>query len=164
MLKNGKLFGKVNLFDAAIIILVLILVIVGISKFKIFDSTVDSNSSGKIKYTVLINDVRDYTIKALQSGDIVYDTTTDINIGKITNIESRNAKTIKSLASGQAIVAENPYRKDIILTIETPGSNTNNGYFANKSIELKVGSEKKIETLYTMSMGKISSIEYVEGE
>ena len=62
----------------------------------------------------------------------------------------------------KTIVAENPYKKDIILTIETPGSSTNNAFFANKSVELKVGSEKTIETLYTTTLAKVRSITYSE--
>ena len=70
----------------------------------------------------------------------------------------------KSMVDGTVKVVENPYKKDVILTIETPGTVTDLGYFANKSIELKVGSEKNIETLYATTIGKIGSIAYSEGE
>ncbi|MBQ9313864.1 MAG: DUF4330 domain-containing protein [Clostridia bacterium] len=164
MIKDGKLFGKINLFDALIIILILVMIIAGVSKFRTFNKAVESNSSGKITYTVVIGNVRSYSLSAFQSGDSVFDSLTDINIGKIVNVESRNAQIIRSLSNGKTIIAENPYKKDIILTIETPGSSTNSSYFANKSVELKVGSEKNIETLYTTTLGKIGSIKYTEGE
>ena len=162
MLKNGKLFGKINLFDALIVLLIVILILVGTLKFKTFDKAVDSNSNGKIIYTFLINNVRNYTLNAFQSGDSVFDSLTDINIGKIINVEAQNARIIKSLENGKTIIAENPYKNDVILTIETPGSDTNNAYYANKSVELKVGSEKKIETRYATSSGRIGSIKYID--
>lgn len=164
MIKNGKLFGKINLFDAIILFLVIILLFVGALKFITFNKAVDSNSSGKIVYTFIINNVRDYTLNSFVSGDTVFDSLTNVNIGTIVNVESSDAKIIKALSSGKTLVANNPYRKDIILTIETPGSSTNNAFFANRSIELKVGSEKNIETLYSTSNGRIGSIIYTEAE
>lgn len=164
MIKDGKLFGKINLFDAAILILVLALIIAGISKFKTFNKTVDASELGSITYTLEIYNVRDYTLSAFQSGDTVYDSGTNVNIGTIKNIEAVPAQTVKTLVDGSTKILENEYKKDIILTIETPGSATVNGYYANKTIELKVDSEKEIETLYAITFGKITSINYSEKE
>lgn len=164
MFKDGKLFGKINLFDFAIVVLVIILIIAGATKFKTFDKTVDASAMGKIQYTFLIKDVRSYTADALVSGDIVFDSATNINIGTITNVKKEPAKVTKSLADGSTKIFENEYKNDVILTIETPGTMSNTGYFANKSIELKVGSEKEIETLYMTSLGKVASISYIESE
>ena len=162
MIKNGKLFGKINLFDAAIILLIVVLIIAGITKFKTFNETVDASEMGTILYTVTIYNVRDYTADAFVSGDIVFDTGTDINIGRIKSVEKKPAKTLSSLTDGKVRVLENEYRCDVTLTIETTGTVTDAGYFANKSIELKVGSEKNIETLYAITYGKITSINYIE--
>lgn len=164
MFKDGKLFGKINLFDFAIVILVIILIIAGATKFKTFDKTVDASAMGKIQYTFLIKDVRSYTADALESGDAVFDSATNINIGTITNVKKEPAKVTKSLADGSTKIFENEYKNDVILTIETPGTMSNTGYFANKSIELKVGSEKEIETLYMTSLGRVASISYIESE
>lgn len=164
MIKDGKLFGKINLFDAAILLLLLALIIAGISKFRTFNETVDASELGKITYTFTISNVRDYTANAFVSGDSVYDSGTNVNIGTIKKVEAKPARTAKSLADGSVKVLENEYKNDIILTIETPGSVNDIGYFANKSIELKIGSEKEIETRYAISSGKITSINYNEGE
>lgn len=162
MIKNGKLFGKINLFDAMILFLIIILIIAGALKFKTFNETVDASTVGKITYNLLVRNVRDYTVQSFVSGDVVYDSGTNINIGTITNIEERNSKTIKSLSDGTTQIIENPYKKDVILTVETPGTANDSGYYANKSIELKVGSEKKIETLYSSTTVEIISVAYEE--
>jgi len=164
IISDGKLFGKINLFDIAILLLIIILLVAGVSKFKTFNQTVDSNSAGKITYTLVISNVRPYTVDAFQSGDNVFDNLTDINIGRIIDVQSRDARIIKSLENGKTIIAQNEYKKDIILTIETPGSSTSNAYFANKSVELKVGSEKTIDTLYATTLGKIEKIVYTGEE
>lgn len=162
MIKNGKLFGKFNLFDIAILILVVALIGFGAIKYKTLDKTVDTSAGGNIVYTMTILGVRDYTIDAFAIGDLVFDSGTNVNIGKIQNIESRPSKLVRVLKDGSAKVVENEFRKDMILTIETAGSSTNEGYYANRSIELKVGSEKEIETKYAKTNGKISSITYNE--
>ena len=164
MIKDGKLFGKINLFDAAILLLLLALVIAGISKFRTFNKSIDASALGKITYTVMIYNVRDYTADAFVSGDSVYDSGTNVNIGVIKNVEKRPAQSIKTLVDGSVKVLENEFKNDIILTIETPGTVTDSGYYANKSIELKVGSEKEIETRYATTSGKVTSINYNEGE
>ncbi len=163
MIKDGKLFGKINLFDFGIILLIIALVIVGALKFKTLDETVDASTPGKIKYTVEINGVRDYTWHAYVSGDAVYDSSTNVYIGNIVNVDATSSKAFSSLEDGKTKELENPYRYDVVLTIETPGTVTDSGYYANKSIELKVGSEKNIETRYVKNLGKIGSIEYSEG-
>lgn len=163
MIKDGKLFGKINLFDFGIILLIIALVIVGALKFRTLDRTVDASTPGKITYTVKVNNVREYTWNAYASGDSVYDSSTNVFIGTITNVSATPAKTFSQLQDGKVKKLENPYKYDVVLTVETPGTMTDAGYYANKSIELKVGSEKNIETRYVKTMGKIGSIEYSEG-
>ena len=164
MIKDGKIFGKINIFDFAILILIVALILVGTLKFRTLDKTVDSSNLGKITYTFLINNVREYTANAFVSGDALYDSSTDVNIGVITNVSATPSKSFLSTQDGSLKEMENPYKYDITLTVETPGTVTDSGYYANKSIELKVGSEKNIETLYAKTLGKIGSIIYSEGE
>lgn len=164
MIRDGKLFGKINLFDAAILLLIVALIIAGVSKFKTFNDTVDAETPGKIIYTVIINNVRDYTVSAFVSGDVIYDSGTANKIGIVKNVEAKDARMARVLSDGTVKMLDNPYRKDMILTIETPGTVTDSGYYANKSTELKVGSEKGIETCYVTTQGRIGSIVYSEGE
>lgn len=163
MIKNGKLFGKINLIDAGVILLIMVLLVAGTLKFKTFNKKIEASAVGTITYTVIINNVRDYTAGAFVSGDTVFDSGTNVNIGTIRNVEAKTALIAKNLADGTVKMIENPYKKDVILTIEVPGTASDTGYFANRSIELKIGSEKNIETRYATTLGKIGSIEYNEG-
>lgn len=162
MLKNGKLFGKINLFDAAITILIVALIFAGATKFKTFNESVDASEMGNIEYTMTIYGVRDYTADAFASGDKVFDVGTNVNIGTIKNIARKPAQTYRAMQDGIIKSIENEYRCDVTLTIVVPGTVTDTGYFANKSIELKVGSEKSIETLYASTYAKITSVKYSE--
>ncbi len=149
---------KFNIIDVAVL-LVVILVIWGASlKFGKYNEKTDESSEGTILYTINIENVRDYSLQAYQSGDVVFDSLTGVKIGTIQNIESFDAVTYENSEDGELVKVVNPYKKDIILYIETPGTVENNAYYANKSIELKVNSQKAIETKYIKTTGIISNI------
>ena len=65
----------------------------------------------------------------------------------------------EKLANGQIVQIAIPNKYKLILVIETDGVENENGFYANKTVELKVGSEKTIETLYIKTTGKITKIE-----
>ncbi len=149
---------KFNIIDAAVL-LVIVLVIWGASiKFGKYNVKTDKSSEGTILYTIDITNVRDYSLQAYQSGDTVFDSLTGVNIGTIQKIESADAVSYENREDGKLVKVVNPYKKDIVLYIETPGTVENNAYYANKSIELKVNSQKAIETKYVKTTGIISNI------
>ena len=100
MIKNGKLFGKINLIDAGVILLIIVLLVAGTLKFKTFNKKIEASAMGTITYTVIINNVRDYTAEAFVSGDTVFDSGTNVNIGTIKNVETKAALVAESLADG----------------------------------------------------------------
>lgn len=149
---------KFNIIDVAVL-LVVFLVIWGASiKFNKYNVKTDESSEGTILYTIDITNVRNYSLEAYQSGDAVYDSLTGVNIGTIQKIESADAVSYENREDGELVKVVNPYKKDIVLYIETPGTIENNAYYANKSIELKVNSQKAIETKYVKTTGIISNI------
>lgn len=158
MIKDGKLFGKINIIDILVVIIVIFLIVGASLKFRKFNvKTVDS-ASETLEYQLEVKNVRDYTIAMIQSGDTVYDEQTGINIGTITNIETTPARTYEVMQNGEAVKVTNPYRYDLVLTIETPGTVETTAYYANRSIELKVNSTKVIETKYLRTSGTVSNI------
>jgi hypothetical protein len=149
---------KFNIIDVAVL-LVVILVIWGASvKFGKYNVKTNESSEETIVYTMEIANVRDYSLQAYQSGDMVFDSLTGVNIGTIQKIEASDAVNYENRQDGKLVKVVNPYKKDIVLYIETPGTVENNAYYANKSIELKVNSQKAIETKYVKTTGIISNI------
>ena len=150
---------KINIIDISVILLVLILIFVATVKFRNYNETNEEGSKiDTIKYEIKISNVRNYTIDAFVIGDIVYDTATNVEIGKIINKNVTPAKGYEVMKNGKIIETQIPNKYDIILEVETPGLINDTGYFANRSVELKVGSEKTIETLYAKSTGIINKI------
>lgn len=150
---------KFNIIDISVIILVLILVLAATVKFRNYNKTNDETAKiDTIDYKIKISNVRNYTVDAFVIGDTVYDNQTNVEIGKIIEKEVTDAKGYEVIKSGKIVETKVPNKYDLVLVIETQGTIDNSGYFANRSVELKVGSEKIIETLYAKSTGIITEI------
>lgn len=155
---------KINIIDISVILIIAILIFASTIKFRNYNETDDVNSKiDNIVYDVRISGIRNYTVDAFEIGDILYDTQTNVEIGKIINKVSNKTKVYEKIKSGEMVEVEIPNRYDMILTMETTGTINETGYFANRSVELKVGSEKIVETLYAKSTGTIIRISENEG-
>lgn len=151
--------NKFNIIDISVIILVLILILAATVKFGNYNKTNDDTAKiDTINYKIKISNVRNYTVDAFVIGDTLYDTQTNVEIGKIIDKEVTDAKGYEVIKSGKIVETKVPNKYDLFLVIETQGTIDNSGYFANRSVELKVGSEKIIETLYAKSTGIITEI------
>lgn len=156
MSKKG--FFKINIVDLLVVLVVIILIIAASVKFSKYNTKTEESSETTILYTMNVLNVREYSAEAYKSGDAVYDSLTGVNIGIIKDVTQAEAVTYEITEDGGLSKITNPYRRDLVLYIETPGSVENNAYYANKSIELKVNSQKAIETKYAKTTGTISSI------
>lgn len=151
--------SKFNIIDISVVILILILILAASVRFGNYNKTNDDSAKiDTFTYKVKISNVRSYTVDAFIIGDTLCDTQTNIEIGKILEKECVEAKSYETLKNGKIIETTVPNRYDLILNVETQGTIDNSGYFANRSVELKVGSEKVIETLYAKSTGRIVEI------
>lgn len=149
---------RINIIDLLVVLVVILLIVAAYVKFGKYNVKTEDSSQETITYTVDVYSVRDYTAMAYQSGDTVFDSLTGVNIGIIQDVQMTDAITYETAENGTLVKATNPYKKDLVITIETPGTVENNAYYANKSIELKVNSQKAIETKYAKTTGTISSI------
>lgn len=151
---------KFNILDIAVIIIILLLIFASYTKFRNYNAKSSEDSSlEKIEYVIKVYGVREYTSNAFEIGDKIYDTQTNAEIGKIVNKEIMPTTSYEKIENGELVKVEVPERYDLTLTLETEGTITQNGYFANRSVELKVGSDKQIETRYVRTTGKIMNIE-----
>ncbi len=151
-------FKKINIYDVGAIILVIALCFAAYLKFGIIEHTKIDTEMTNIEYTITFNYLRKYSVDTFKSGDTLYDTQTKMDIGKITKVEYEPAKRIIETVDGQAKTFINPDRYDVTITVEAEGLEKDTGYFANRSVELKVGSTKHVETLYIKSSGIVKSI------
>ena len=116
MLKNGKLFGKLNLFDFAVMLLVLVLVF-GIGyKFLVLNREEQKNTV-QISYDLYIESVRDVTVNAFHKGDTIYHYKLDEPIGTIQEITSIPATDPMDTLDGMVVDALVEGRMDVIVSV-----------------------------------------------
>ena len=140
---------KINILDLSVILIILLLIFAASVKFKNYNADDGENASlERIEYAIRIGNVREYTAEAFEIGDKVYDSQTNVVIGEIREKEIEPNISYEKIETGELIKSEVPNRYNLTLVLETDGSVTQDGYYANRSVELKVGSDKQIETLY----------------
>ena len=159
--KKGKMFGKFNIIDICVVI-VLVVAAIGISAR--FMSTAAKNAREKVKfsYVVEIDGVRQYTVDALNKKGKVIDLKGKSEIGEIKNIRSQPMKTQSFMSDGRMVFAEVPEKYTVLVEIEGEGKESDNSYFVGNDVELSVGSTMSMTTKYANSTGKVKSIDIID--
>ena len=155
--KNGKLFGKLNIIDLAVI-LVIIAAAAGICVRFVSTAADNVRSKTDFTYVVEIEGVRLCTVEALERKGLVTDTKTKNVIGEITDVEYQPMKTQSMKSDGTTVFAEVPDRYTALVTVKSEGSESDKGYFVGENIELSVGTTMTMATKYVNSSGKVKSI------
>lgn len=124
--EKGRLFGKLNLVDLGVILLAVIL----IAGFLYKDKAAGTASEGR---TVILKVVSPNQYPGvgenLKVGDILVASGAPTS-ARITSVEVLPAKWVSPDSSGKQVLSNNPFRKDVHLTIEgkttqvTPGEIT----------------------------------------
>lgn len=155
--KNGKLFGKINIIDLCVILLVIAVVIGVFVRF--------SGGAGKIvtqtkqiEYVVNVKGLRQYGVDAIERMGLVTDKKYSTVVGEITNVDVKEATHQSTTADGVVKDAKLPERFDCEVTIVTNGKEGSNGYFNNNNEELSVGREYQMYSKYVSTTGIIKSV------
>ena len=80
-------------------------------------------------------------------------------MGTITGVSVNPAELPKSLADGTYVSGSVQDRYDVVLTIEGDCQILNGRYFIQKSDEISVNQEKKIQTKYCETTGTVIGID-----
>jgi hypothetical protein len=152
---------KFNIIDIIFIIVVVGLISVAFLKTSKYNVTKTSSTMNKIEYSLTVRGVRSYTKDAFKVGDTVFDTQTKVIIGTIKDIKVEDNEVYVESITGKLLKANIPGRYNVTLTIDTDGLETEKAFFADRSVELKVGSEKTFETLYVKTNGTVMSVKTI---
>ena len=97
LIENKKLFGKINLVDILIIIVILI---AGLIVYNVVFKSETTVSIGAkyfaTNYTIKIDDLPDGASRYLEIGADVYDNETNVYVGKLVDIKSGDYIMIKT--------------------------------------------------------------------
>lgn len=158
---KGKLFGKVNIIDLAVIIVAVVLVLSAMIKFDRAEKQMTSDKV--IEYTLKIKQIRQPTIDALnEEFTEIKETDTEKVLGDITDIEITPAQELVKLNDGSYKIVELKEVYDALLTIRVQGTETEDNYYTHTGKKLIVGEKITINNEHVTSAGTIKSVKVVE--
>ncbi len=85
MIKDGKLFGKINLID--LLIVLIILAAIAFVALKIVDKGNDNAQLSQVHISFYADEVPDYVADALENGTSVLDSVENVTIGTVESFE-----------------------------------------------------------------------------
>lgn len=159
--KNGKIKGKVSIIDVLVVLLV-ILVAVGIGArygSKVTDSV---QSDKQFEYVLKIENVRQYTVTALEKMGCVTDKKSEKILGKIVDVKVENATEQTVSAAGEVVKSDLPKRYTCFVTIQATGQESDDNYVLADSTELSVGRNIELYSKYVKTSGDIMSVKVTE--
>lgn len=152
--KNGRLFSKVSIIDLLIVVLVLVLA-VGLIFRKETQPVINGNANFKV--VIKIEDIRQYTVDAIQIGDKFYEQYAN-EIGTVSNIEVSGATELMENNKGEAFLAPLQDRYDLAVTLDCTGRITDTGYYANGNRQLSIGGDVPVQSTYVYTNSRIIDI------
>ncbi len=160
-MKNGKVFGKINIIDLLIVV-VFLGVIAGI--FVRFGSTDNSGFGNKctFDYVVMVDNVREYTVQGLEKKGEVFAEKTNVKIGEIIDVTVEPCKDDEITFDGNREFFERPDRFTAYVTVRANGTEHKGAYYDADKEETGVGRGSKICTRYVSTNGITISLNNVD--
>ena len=159
--EKGKLFGKVNLLDLLVIVLIVAAVVFVALKL---GGVIGSGENSEVEYKIEILAVRQETIDALNKNlNGIYATANDAGqiLGDITDIEVRNARELTLLDSGEYTYAEHENKYDVTITVRAICSVKDKGIYVAGGTQILCGEEMKFSNGHCSTSGEVISINVI---
>ncbi len=140
--KKGKLFGKINVIDCLFLLILIVAIVGGVSRFK--DSSIAVESTSKGKMTFLVDNVRTPTVENITEGQDLYSYDKGIFMGKITG---KNVRPYEDAVEyeGQWVNAPVPEKYSVYLDVNVDIKESDKSYVVGGE-EIRVGNEYRVKT------------------
>lgn len=149
-----RLFGKINIIDLIIVLVVIGAVAGAVHKFG------KTNVGPMMKQDDIIikfytEEVSDFVADAIQKGDSIVDDSKNTVIGDMTDVSINLSETIGTTSDGKFVKSPKPGTKSVLITSETKGVMGSNGvtiggviYGVGHSFYIKTGKAKMWVRVY----------------
>ena len=119
--KNGKLFGKINIIDLIVILLVVAMVaFFGISKISKKD-TGEVTEESKITMEFATDEVYDYVVEHVKEGDALYDADFNKKIGTVKSFEAGPSRAYTTTSDGKLVMNEKEGFSSLTIVCDVEG-------------------------------------------
>ncbi len=154
--KEGKLFGKISIIDVLVVVLILALAVGLFLRFS--NTAVTDFSRNSYEYEVRVDNIRDYTVAALEKGGEVYDQNTKEYLGTIVSVRQEPGEAVIPMADGsyKTVVAEDRYAAYV--TVSFTGRENNGGYYTDTNQQIAVGETLLMNAKGAKCTGNITKV------
>lgn len=146
--KKGKLFGKINLVDLSVILIIIIAVAATYFKFNLSAHSDVTRKDADVVITLRAVNVRDFTVDAYEVGDKLYDTGNGKLLGEI--IEKTTTESMEHITKVDGTVVEQvlPERKNLVVKVKSAATVREDGVVLEGGKQLYLNQSN---TLYTQT-------------
>jgi len=156
--ENGRLFGRVSVIDVLIVVALVVLVGGYVFNRTSQDIQMIINPNTPIYLTVRVDGVRDFSLQAVEEGDIVFRQHERTPLGTVINVEHAPAYSLAIRTDGTALMAPMEGRYALYITIACQGSVTSTGYFVNGTLQMSVGGGLTIQSNQFFATATITDV------
>ncbi len=159
--QKGRLFGKINIVDLLVILMLIFAVVAVGVKFKQVKTT--NGGDITIEYTISVEKLRQISVDAIEKEyKNIQDAENKKAVGEIVSVEKSFARELVQLDSGEYKFTEYEDKYDLVITLRTKGSETNEGYHTSSGKTLTVGDTLGISNGHVQTFGEILSVKVVD--
>lgn len=155
--EKGKLWGRINIIDLALILILIVAVaFVGMKFMNKGEITIIAEKQ-EVTLTIFTNAIFPFVKDQMQVGDIIRLEKNNAILGKVEHLDVRNGYTLVSTADGRWLEAEIPNKFAIDIVIK--GEATKSGEFLSiGGTQLLIGTEFIIKGPKYTAKGVISDV------
>ena len=158
IIENKKLFGKINIFDIIILLVVLALA-VGVVIF-LRNTEKTTNTSNEKTYMIKLDKVIAGTSEKIKQGDKIYDNEINSFIGEVVSVEKKDyTRVIENYETNEFVEANVEGYETLILTIKVGLNDAGSDLKTNNDYVIKVGKQVFLRGPSYASAGYIIQIE-----
>ena len=156
---KGRLFGKISLIDI-FVILAVVLLLIGF----VYNRTAPNvrriiMADTPLYVTFLVEGVREFTLSAVQEGDVFFRQHERVPLGTVAYVENAPAYDIMIRTDGTAIYVPVEGRYNMYITLSGVGSITDTGFFVNGTQQMAEGGRMSIQSNTLLTMARVYSVE-----
>lgn len=146
MFKDGKVFGKINLLDFTVLLLILLCVI-GIFVRYTESKLQYKAKTAKYDVTVSVKNIRMFAVDAIKKGGAVLDYKGNY-LGEIKSVQEKEASDYITKSDGTVVLSNIPERYDITVTIESNLKDIYGSLFSDGKNQINRGTKMKLHSKY----------------
>ncbi len=162
--KKGNLFGKINLFDFTVIVLIIVLLFgVAYKFFWLNPNEINEQvqeTPVEVTFDLHIKSVRDITVNTFHLNDTLFYYDSEEDLGSVVSIVPNQAMDIMETLDGTIVNAPIQDRYDLVLTVKGEASQFEDGTLMMAKARIAEGMDIRVATQMANCVGTIRNLQW----